>query len=111
MTNGEIAEITVEELNTMMQSGNAPVILDVREYFEFDLANIDGVLIPLGELEMRIYEIEQHKEDDIVVHCRTGSRSAEAVAMLQNQGFKKVKNLTGGLNEWARKIDSSLPIL
>ncbi len=104
-------EMTVEELSEKMKSGDAPVILDVREYFEFDLANIDGVLIPLGELEMRLYEIEQHKEDEVVVHCRTGSRSAEAVQLLQNNGFKSVRNLTGGLNEWARKIDSSLPVL
>ncbi len=104
-------EMTVEELSEKMKSGDAPVILDVREYFEFDLANIDGVLIPLGELEMRLYEIEQHKEDEVVVHCRTGSRSAEAVQLLQNNGFKSVRNLTGGLNEWARKIDPSVPVL
>lgn len=111
MSTQNTAEISVEELSEKMKSGNSPVLLDVREYFEFDLANLDGILIPLGELEMRLYEIEQHKENELVVHCRTGSRSAEAVEMLRKNGFKNVRNLTGGLNEWARKIDPSVPVL
>ena len=102
-------EITVEKLNQKLKSENI-VVIDVREPFEYNISNIDGWLIPLNEIKERVDEIEEHKNDEVIVMCRTGGRSAEAVKILESQGFENVKNLKGGINEWAKKIDQSLPV-
>lgn len=102
-------EITVENLKEKLESDDI-VIIDVREPFEYNISNIDGKLIPLNQLKNRVDEIEEHKKDEVVVMCRTGGRSAEATKFLENQGFENVKNLKGGINEWAKKIDQSLPV-
>ena len=102
-------EITVEELQQKMEFKEVFVI-DVREPFEYNISNIDGKLIPLNKLKSRLDEIEEHKESEVVVMCRTGGRSAEATKFLESKGFENVKNLKGGINEWAKKIDQSLPV-
>jgi rhodanese-related sulfurtransferase len=103
-------DISVEELSKRIQNGSRPVLVDVREPFEFDIANLEGILIPLGELESRLDELEPHKNEEIVLHCRSGARSGEAVEILKRNGFTNPRNLKGGINEWAKKIDPSLPI-
>lgn len=105
----QIEEITVHQLQSMMQNGSKPVILDVREPHELKISSIPAIAIPLAELITRYTELNDHQEDDIVVICRSGSRSAQACYYLQNKGFNNVKNLRGGINEWAREIDTSLP--
>ncbi len=102
-------DITVEELNERQSNGEEIFLLDVREIFEYDIANLEGELIPLGELRDRLYEIDEYKDKEIVVHCRTGARSADAVAFLKSEGFKNPRNLIGGIHEWARKVDPSIP--
>jgi len=102
-------EITVENLKKKLENEDI-FILDVREPFEYNISNIDGELIPLNQLKNRLDEIEEYKEDEVVVMCRSGGRSAEATKFLESQGFENVKNLKGGINEWAKKIDQSLPI-
>ncbi|MEX0994779.1 MAG: rhodanese-like domain-containing protein [Balneolaceae bacterium] len=103
-------EITVQELHLKKKNGDSFFLLDVREPFEYQISNIDGKLIPLDQLSDRLEEIDVQKNEEVIVMCRSGSRSAKATKMLIDQGFSNVKNLKGGVNEWAREIDSSLPI-
>ena len=82
-------------------------VIDVREPSEVDICKIEGsVLIPLGELEERYTELDSSKE--IVVQCKLGGRSANAVAFLQSKGIEKSVNLAGGIIAWAESIDSRL---
>jgi len=101
-------EISVEELHEMLKNGKDVVLLDVREPTEWEIVRLDGArLIPLGELPRRANELDT--ADEIVVHCHHGGRSLEATRFLRNLGFKKVRNLRGGIDEWAAKIDPSMP--
>lgn len=104
-----VPEITVHELNDQIKRDETPYILDVRQPEEYEIAHLDGRLIPLGELPDRLDEIEAGKDDPIVVHCRSGARSAKAVEYLQSQGYTGAKNLKGGVLAWSREIDPSMP--
>lgn len=100
-------EVTVEELKQRIDAGDPPFILDVRNVPEYAICKIEGsTLMPLPELPQRFRELDPNRE--IVVHCKSGMRSAKAVAFLREQGFKNVKNLTGGILEWAAKIDRKM---
>ncbi len=103
----EKTEITVEQLKAKLDRGDDLFILDVREPQEYEIVNIGGYLIPLSTLPKRIGELDSSKE--IVVHCRSGARSAKAAEFLRKNGFKDVRNLVGGINAWAERIDKSLP--
>lgn len=100
-------EIEVEELKTLLDNGNKPVILDVREKNEYDIANLGGRLIPLRELPRHLDELDSSRE--IIVHCKMGGRSQQAVELLKGAGFRKIRNLIGGIDRWAEKIDTSMP--
>ena len=102
-----IPEMTVEELKRRRDAGEDLFVLDVREPNEYQLCNIGGHLIPLGQLPQRMNELDPDRE--IVIHCRSGKRSADAAAFLQQQGFNNVKNLAGGILAWADNIDPSMP--
>lgn len=93
-------DITVQELKLRLDKGENIHILDVRETWEFDEYHINGKLIPLGDLPARLNEIESWKQDEIVVHCRSGARSATAKAFLEQSGFANVRNLLGGAMEF-----------
>ena len=100
-------EISVDELKKKMDMKEKFYLLDVREPFESRISTIGGHIIPINDLPKRIDEL--NKDEDIVVYCRTGHRSSIAVKYLKDDaGFKNVKNLTGGINEWADKIDRSI---
>lgn len=103
-------EVTVEELKAKKDAGEEFFLLDVREQHEYYVSNIDGVLIPLGDLPDRVNEIEDQRDKEVVVMCRSGGRSAKAVEFLSSQGFSNVSNLVGGINKWAEDIDPSLPV-
>ena len=90
-------DISAQELTDRRDKGETPYILDVREEWEFEEDNLGGQLIPLGELPNRHNEIEAGKEEEIVVHCRSGKRSATAKKLLEQQGYTKVRNLEGGI--------------
>jgi adenylyltransferase/sulfurtransferase len=100
-------DIQVEELKRRLDKGDDLFILDVREPHEYQICNIKGHLIPLGDLPKRISELDSSKE--IVAHCRSGVRSAKAVDFLQQSGFKKVHNLAGGILAWADRVDPTMP--
>ncbi len=81
----------------------------MREDFEFEISQIDGAVhIPMNQVPKRLEEL--NPDNEYVVMCRTGVRSSQICEFLTNQNFRSVANLTGGINEWAKKIDSSLPI-
>ena len=106
---GKEWEITPQELAAKLRNnGKDLVILDVREPHEWDIVHFPNArLIPRGDLPERIHELDT--ADEIVVHCKTGVRSAQALAFLRQAGFRKVKNLRGGIDAWARDIDPSMP--
>jgi sulfur-carrier protein adenylyltransferase/sulfurtransferase len=106
MTDG-IAEITARELKARQDRGEKIFILDVREPHEYQICNLNGKLIPLGELPRRVNELDSSVE--MVVHCRSGKRSADAIHFLQTAGFKKLLNLKGGVLAWADEVDPSMP--
>ena len=104
----ESDEMTPKELKTVLDNGGTPVILDVREPHEYDICRLPGsVLIPLGQLGQRMDEL--NSDDEIVVHCKLGGRSAKAVEQMQKAGFTNVKNLTGGIDRWSQEVDPSVP--
>jgi sulfur-carrier protein adenylyltransferase/sulfurtransferase len=106
MTDG-IQEITATELKARQDRGDKPFILDVREPHEYQICNLNGKLIPLGELPRRVSELDSSVE--MVVHCRSGKRSADAIHFLQTAGFKKLLNLKGGVLAWADEVDPRMP--
>ncbi len=101
------SEMQVEELRQRLDAGDDLFILDVREPHEYQICNLNGYLIPLGELPKRVGELDPNRE--IVAHCKMGGRSAKAVAFLRQQGFKNVHNLEGGITAWADRVDPSVP--
>ncbi len=101
-------DITPSELATRLQQGNHVRLVDVREPHEWEISHIDGAeLIPLGELAARMHELDS--AEDMVLFCKTGGRSARALELLRTAGFRKLKNLKGGINAWAREVDPNLP--
>ncbi len=104
-----IPQITVEELKKKLDNKENVFVLDVREPHEYQIVNIGAPLIPLGSIESRINELSERKNDEIIVHCKTGGRSQKAALALKAAGFTNVSNLTGGITAWADKIDPTLP--
>src|SRR5271154_2051184 len=102
-----VPEITPRELKVRLDRGDDLYILDVREPHEYQICNLGGHLIPLGDLSKRVSELDSSRE--IVAHCRSGKRSAEAVEFLQRAGFRKVLNLKGGILAWSDDVDPSVP--
>jgi sulfur-carrier protein adenylyltransferase/sulfurtransferase len=102
-----IPEIQPEELKQRLDAGEDIFILDVREPHEYQICNLNGHLIPLGDLPKRMNELDSSRE--IVAHCRSGVRSGKAVDFLRQAGFRKVKNLAGGILAWADRVDPKMP--
>ncbi len=101
-------EIDVTEVKAKQDRGDQFVLVDVREPHEYQIARIPGsVLIPLGELPKRLNEL--NPQDEIVMHCKMGGRSAKAVDLLKQNGFTKVINVKGGITAWSDKVDPSVP--
>jgi sulfur-carrier protein adenylyltransferase/sulfurtransferase len=103
----DVPAITVEDLKKKLDAKADIFILDVREPHEYQICNLSGYLIPVGDLPKRVSELDSSRE--IIAHCRSGVRSAKAVNFLRCSGFKKVYNLTGGILAWADKIDPTMP--
>ncbi|MCJ7735418.1 MAG: molybdopterin-synthase adenylyltransferase MoeB [Anaerolineales bacterium] len=106
---GEDWDITAVELSVQLIENPQLRLIDVREPHEREISNLDGSeLIPLGEFASRLSELDSAEE--LVIYCKAGTRSTRALEILISAGFKKVKNLKGGINAWARDVDPSLPI-
>lgn len=101
-------DTTVDDLKTRLDQQDGLFLLDVREPQEFQICRIPGsTLIPLGDLPSRLSELEGR--DDMVVHCKSGVRSAKAVKLLREAGFSKASNLRGGILAWIDRVDATLP--
>lgn len=103
-----VPEMTVKELHAKQAGSHDFLLLDVRNPEELDIADLDGTLIPMGELTTRMDELEPWREKEVVVMCRSGARSAQVVAYLRQEGFSKAFNLKGGILAWSREIDPSV---
>jgi sulfur-carrier protein adenylyltransferase/sulfurtransferase len=103
----QVPEITARELKERLDRGEDVFILDVREPHEYQICNLKGHLIPLGELPRRVHELDSARE--IVAHCKSGKRSAQAVDFLRQAGFRKIYNLHGGILSWSTEVDPSVP--
>ncbi len=103
----DIPAISVEELKKKLDTKADVFILDVREPHEYQICNLKGYLIPVGDLPKRVSELDSSRE--IVAYCKMGGRGAKAVNFLRRAGFTKVYNLTGGILAWADRIDPKMP--
>jgi adenylyltransferase/sulfurtransferase len=104
----EIPTISVRDLKRKIDAREPFRLLDVREIFEHEIARIDGAkLIPLREIGGRAEELP--REEQIIVHCHSGKRSAQAVRLLRERGFRNVYNLEGGIDAWSSEIDPAVP--
>ena len=100
-------EITVQQLKEMQNNKEDFQLIDIREEYEFDICNLGGQLIPMGEVADNIEKIDRNKK--VVVHCRSGKRSASVIQMLEQQhGFTNLINLKGGIMAWAEEIDQEM---
>jgi molybdopterin/thiamine biosynthesis adenylyltransferase/rhodanese-related sulfurtransferase len=106
---GEGWDIEAVQLAERLRQGEHIHLLDVREPHELEISRLEGAdLIPLGQLAARLSELDS--ADEMVIFCKSGTRSARGLELLASAGFRKVKNLKGGINAWAREVDPSLPI-
>ncbi|MCE7066497.1 rhodanese-like domain-containing protein [Dyadobacter sp. CY326] len=90
-------DITVEELKERLEKGENLHFYDVREEHEFEEDNLGATLIPLGDLPDHLDELEALKDEEIIIHCRSGARSGKAARFLESQGFSNVRNVLGGI--------------
>ena len=101
-------EIAPIEVKRRLDAGEKLHLIDVREPHEYQICNIPyAKLIPLGDLPKRVNELDS--ADEIVAHCKSGMRSAKAVDFLKQAGFRKVRNMKGGILAWSDKVDPSVP--
>jgi adenylyltransferase/sulfurtransferase len=102
-----VPQITVSELKRRIDAGEDLFILDVREPFEYQIANIGGKLVPQGEVPQRLAEIDRDRE--IIVHCKAGGRSQRIAEFLKQSGYPDVVNVAGGILAWSSEIDATVP--
>ncbi len=101
-------EITPEEVKRKLEDGERPVLLDIRESWEYATAHIDGSKhTPMNELPTRASELDP--DDHIVVLCHSGVRSARVTEWLRQNGFEKVQSMRGGIDRWSRTVDPTVP--
>jgi len=102
-----MSEISPQELKSRLDRRAAPLLLDVRQDWETKLCRLpNAVHIPIEEIELRVEELT--REDEIVVYCHQGVRSAAVAEYLRSLGFASVRNLSGGLDQWARTVDPAM---
>ncbi|MFZ4797227.1 MAG: rhodanese-like domain-containing protein [Bacteroidia bacterium] len=99
-----MSDITTDELKQRMDAGEKLNIIDVREVHEFEEYNIGAMLIPLGELPNKLSELAHLKNEEIIIHCRSGARSNSAKMFLLDNGFTNVRNVLGGMLDWRSKF-------
>ena len=102
-----IPQMSVQELKQHLDAGDDLLVLDVREPYEYQIANIGARLIPMNDVPRRLDEIDRDRE--IVVHCQIGGRSQRVAEYLKKNGYEKVSNLAGGIRAWSEQIDPSVP--
>jgi adenylyltransferase/sulfurtransferase len=103
-------DVTVQELKEKMDRDEDFFLLDVREMTEYLVSNLDGEHIPLNELDQKVADLEDKKNKEVIVMCRSGNRSGRACQYLYGKGFSNVANLKGGITAWAKEIDPTMPV-
>jgi len=102
-------EITIDQLKQHLATPQPPVLLDVREQWEYDTAHIEGAtLIPMNEIPARAFK-ELDEDTPILVLCHHGARSLSVAVWLRNQGFEQAQSVSGGIDAWSRSIDPTIP--
>ncbi|MFC6103437.1 rhodanese-like domain-containing protein [Olivibacter domesticus] len=101
-------EITVEELKQKIDQQEDFQLIDVREEFEYETSNLDGENIPLAEILLEQAKIS--KDKPVIIHCRSGKRSAQAILLLEKEGYTNLANLQGGILAWKETFDPSMPV-
>lgn len=101
-------EITVQDLQRMIENKEDFQLIDVREGFEYEVSNLEGLHIPLGGILLEADKVA--KDKPVIVHCRSGKRSAQAILVLEQEGFTNLSNLRGGILAWKAEIDPSLEV-
>ena len=104
-------QMTASELQDLLTSGVSPVKIDVREDNELQHGMIDGAIhIPMQSVHSHLNALEKHKNDTIVVICRSGKRSQQVAEFMEQKGFTDIINLAGGMNAWAKDVDTSMTV-
>ena len=102
-----VPQITPAELKTALDGPIPPMLIDVREAFEIEIAAIrPHIAIPMGQIVERIAELDRNTE--LVIVCHSGMRSAQVTSYLRRQGYERVRNLAGGVDQWAREVDPAM---
>jgi rhodanese-related sulfurtransferase len=101
-------EISVEELKSKIDNREDFQLIDVRETFEYEVSNLDGENIPLASVLLEKEKISRDKP--VVIHCRSGKRSAQAIKLLENEGYDNLSNLVGGILAWQEDIDPDIDV-
>jgi len=102
-------EITIDQLKQHLASPTPPLLLDVREQWEYDTAHIEGAtLIPMNEIPARAFK-ELDEDSPILVLCHHGARSMSVAVWLRNQGFEQAQSVSGGIDAWSRNVDPTIP--
>lgn len=101
-------EVTVQELKSMMDRNEQFQLIDVRESFEYEVSNLNGLNIPLAGILIESEKVS--KDIPVIIQCRSGKRSAQAVMLLEQQGFENLSNLKGGILAWKEEIDPDIDV-
>lgn len=101
-------EVTVQELKNMIENKDDFQLIDVRESFEYEVSHLNGLNIPLGGLLIEVDKVA--KDKPVIVQCRSGKRSAQAILLLEQQGFSNLANLKGGIIAWKEEIDPDIDV-
>lgn len=106
-----MADITVQEVKQRLDAGEKLNLIDVREVHEHQTANIGGVNIPLGTIAMKLDELADLKDKEVILYCRSGGRSGSATQFLRQAGFTNPRNMIGGSLAWKAEIDPTLNVV
>ena len=101
-------EISVEELKSKIDNNEDFQLIDVRETFEYEVSNLEGENIPLASVLLEKDKISRDKP--VIIHCRSGKRSAQAIKLLENEGYDNLSNLVGGILAWKEEIDFDMDV-
>jgi len=101
-------EVTVQELKSMIENNEDFQLIDVREPFEYEVSNLNGLNIPLSGILIEADKVS--KDKPVIIQCRSGKRSAQAVMLLEQQGYNNLANLQGGILAWKAEIDPELDV-
>lgn len=110
MNNEYPIEVDVNDVNSLVQSGEDFLFVDVRELVEFETASIGGtILMPLGQVKTSLNQLEPYRHKRIVLHCHHGGRSMRAAMALRQLGFSGAQSMAGGIDDWSLSIDPRIP--